>query len=261
MGDSARQPWSDVVPLDSVPVASPLAIGILTSQVYVPRVSSDFSIDRALAAMIDHTLLRPDALGSEIDKLCEEARRFGFRTVCVQPIFVARAARNLAGSVVGVTAVVAFPHGATPTVVKAFETERARAEGATEIDMVANLGWIRAGDDEAVTDEVSRIVTVAAGAAVKVILETTLFSAERNQAAARAAIAGHASFVKTSTGYGPAGATVEDVELLRRVVGDAAGVKASGGIKTRAQALALVAAGASRIGASASIALVALSQG
>ena len=187
------------------------------------------SIDRDLAAMIDHTLLRPDALGGEIDKLCEEAKTFGFRSVCVQPVFVLRAARNLAGSAVGVTAVVAFPHGATTTEVKVFEATRARAVGASEIDVVANLGWIRAGDDGAVTDEVARIVAAVAGAAVKVILETTLFSEERKAAAARAAIAGGASFVKTSTGYGPGGATIEDVALLRRVAGDRAGVKASGG--------------------------------
>jgi deoxyribose-phosphate aldolase len=209
-----------------------------------------------LAAMIDHTLLRPDALGDEIDRLCDEARSFAFRTVCVQPVFVARAARNLAGSAIGVTAVVAFPHGATTTAAKVFETGRARAAGATEIDVVANLGWIRAGDESAITDEIAQIVAAATGAPVKVILETALFSAEQKAAAARAAIAGAASFVKTSTGYGPGGATVEDVALLRRVVGNATGVKASGGIKTRAQALALVAAGANRIGASASATLV-----
>jgi deoxyribose-phosphate aldolase len=213
-------------------------------------------IDRALAALIDHTLLRPDAVPDEIDRLCEEARAFGFRTVCVQPIFVVRAARNLAGSGVGVTAVVAFPHGAATTETKLFEVVRASGDVATEIDVVANLGWIRARDDGAVIDEVARIVTLAAGAAVKVILETALFSDERKTAAARAVVAARAAFVKTSTGYGPGGATVADVALLRRVVGDAVGVKASGGIKTRAQALALVAAGANRLGASGSAALI-----
>ena len=199
-------------------------------------------------------------MAGEVDKLCDEARAFGFRTVCVQPVLVARAARALARSAVGVTAVVGFPHGANMTDTKVFEARRALDDGATEIDMVANLGWIREGADAAVTDEIARVVAIAASAraTVKVILETALFSDERKEAAARAAIAGGAAFVKTATGYGPGGATVADVLLLRRVVGDAAGVKASGGIKTRAQALALVAAGANRIGASGSVALVAI---
>ncbi|MES1172169.1 MAG: deoxyribose-phosphate aldolase [Bacteroidota bacterium] len=221
----------------------------------------DSSIDRALCALIDHTLLRPDAVGADIDRLCQEARAFGFRTVCVQPVFVARAACNLAGSPVGVSAVVAFPHGAATTAAKAFETRRALDDGATEIDVVANLGWIAAdtaADDGRLTDEVARIVDTAAGAPVKVILECALFSDARKEAAARAVVAARAASVKTSTGYGPGGATVHDVALLRRVVGADTGVKASGGIKTRALAQALVAAGASRIGASASIALVTL---
>ncbi len=221
---------------------------------YLARVS----VDPDLATLIDHTLLRPDAVAAEVDILCDEARAFGFRTVCVQPTFVARAARNLKRSAVGVTAVVGFPHGAITTDAKVFETSRAIGDGATEIDMVANLGWIRAENDAAVAEEVARVVTLAAtaGAIVKVILEAGLFSDERKEAAARAVLAGRAAFVKTSTGYGPTGATVHDVALLRRVVGDVAGVKASGGIKTRAQALALVAAGANRIGASGSVALI-----
>lgn len=230
------------------------------------------SVDHALAALIDHTLLRPDAVDAEIDQLCDEARAFGFRTVCVQPTFVRRAAARLAGSSVGVTAVVAFPHGAATTAVKVFETERAIADGATEIDMVANLGWIRSAATGATTDEVSRVVSAAAvgGALVKVILETALFSVALKETAGRAALGGGAAFLKTSTGYGPGGATPDDVALLRRVIagaapatvaaaaGAAAGVKASGGIKTRAQAQALLAAGATRLGASASVALVTL---
>jgi deoxyribose-phosphate aldolase len=228
------------------------------------------SVDRALAAMIDHTLLRADAVGAEVDQLCDEALTFGFRTVCVQPIFVARASRRLASmgtatsgpGAVGVTAVVGFPQGANTTEAKLFETGRALADGATEIDMVANLGWIRGGDDRAVSSEVARIVALAsaAGAIVKVILETALFSDERKEAAAHAAVTGGAAFVKTSTGFGPSGATIRDVALLRRVVGPSLGVKASGGVKTRAQALALVAAGANRLGASGSITLVTVEQ-
>lgn len=216
-------------------------------------------VDTALAALIDHTLLRPEAVGGEIDRLCDEARQFGFRTVCVQPCFVARAAQRLAGSFVGVATVVAFPHGATATAVKVFEARHAVADGATEVDMVANLGWIRAAEDGLLAEEVTAVVAACPGVAVKVILETALFAdPERKQAAARAVAAAGAAFVKTSTGYGPGGATVEDVALLRAAVGERAGVKASGGIRTRAQAQALVAAGATRIGASASMALVTL---
>jgi deoxyribose-phosphate aldolase len=237
-----------------VRVSARTALNFRLARHYDDRVS----VDRALAGMIDHTLLRPDALPAEIDSLCDEARIFGFRTVCVQPVFVARAVHNLAGTGVGVTAVVAFPHGATTTKAKFFEATRAIVDGATEIDVVANLGWIRAGDHGNLVQELAAVVAAAAGAPVKVILETTLFSDDQKTAAARAVVAARAAFVKTSTGYAPGGATVKDVMLLRRVVGDAAGVKASGGIKTRAQALALVAAGANRIGASASIALVTL---
>jgi len=216
------------------------------------------SVDAALARMIDHTLLRPDALAAEVRRLCEEARRFGFSTVCVQPAWVAEAARALGGTGVGVAAVVAFPHGASVTEVKVAEARRARADGATELDLVANLGFIRGGALTALTAEVAAVVAAAAGAPVKVILETALFSDdERKIAAARAAVAGGAAFVKTSTGFAAAGgASAADVALLRRAVGPDIGVKASGGVRTRAQALAMVAAGASRIGASASIDLV-----
>ena len=209
-----------------------------------------------LAAVFDHTLLRPDAVTGDVDRLCDEARRFGFHAVCVQPCWVARAARALAGSGVAVASVVAFPHGASTTAVKAAEAARAVADGATELDLVANLGWIRAGDDAAVRDEVAAVVAAAPRALVKVILETTLFSDDRKAAAARAACAGGAAFVKTSTGFGGGGATVEDVALLRRAVGPGPGIKASGGIRTRDQAVALLAAGATRLGASGSVALV-----
>lgn len=216
-------------------------------------------VDAALAALIDHTLLRPEALPAEVEHLCDEARTYGFRTVCVQPCFVSLAARRLAGSPVGVATVVAFPHGAAVTSAKVFETRQAVADGATEIDMVANLGWVRAGDGQALGGEVAAVVEAAAGIPVKVILETALFpDAARKTAMARAAAAAGAAFVKTSTGYGPGGATIEDVALLRAAVGGQVGVKASGGIKTRAQALAMVAAGATRIGASASPVLVTL---
>ena len=212
--------------------------------------------DRALCRLIDHTLLRPEALPDEIDRLCDDARAFGFRTVCVQPVFVARAARALAGTDVGVAAVVAFPHGATTTDEKVFEARQAIDAGATELDVVANLGWIRGGDLAALSAEIGALVAACGAAPLKVILETALFDDARKEAAARAVAAAGAAFVKTSTGFGPGGATVADVALLRRAVGAAVGVKASGGVKTRAFAQALVAAGANRLGASASIALV-----
>ena len=213
-------------------------------------------IDTKLAAVIDHSLLRPEAEGREVDRLCVEALRFGFATVCVQPIWVARAARTLEGSRVGVSAVVAFPHGASVTDIKVAEAARARDDGATELDVVANLAAIRAGDVAATRDEIAAIVTVARGAVVKVILETTFWSAERIGDAARAAVAGGAAFVKTSTGFNAGGATEDAVRALRAAVGPTVGVKASGGIRTRAQALALLAAGANRLGVSASVALV-----
>jgi deoxyribose-phosphate aldolase len=213
-------------------------------------------LDRKLAAVIDHTLLRPEADGREVDRLCIEALRFGFAAVCVQPIWVARAARTLSGSRVGVASVVAFPHGASHTATKVVEASRARDEGATEIDVVANLAAIRAGDDRALTDEVAAVVAAARGALVKVILETTFWSPERMTAAARAAVAGGAGYVKTSTGFTGGGAAEDAVRTLRAAVGPQIGVKASGGIRTRAQALAMLAAGASRVGASSSVSIV-----
>jgi deoxyribose-phosphate aldolase len=213
-------------------------------------------LDRKLASVIDHTLLRPEADGREVDRLCVEALRFGFAAVCVQPIWVARAARTLAGSRVAVASVVSFPHGASHTAIKVAEAARARDDGATELDVVANLAAIRAGDDKAVTAEVAAVVAAARGAPVKVILETTFWSPERITAAARAAVAGGAAFVKTSTGFLAGGATEDAVRTLRAAVGPSIGVKASGGIRTRAQALAMLAAGASRVGASSSVAIV-----
>lgn len=214
---------------------------------------SDF--DRRLAAVIDHTLLRPDAAAREIDLLCEEALRFGFASVCVQPCWVARAARAVDGKV-AVASVVSFPHGASVAAVKAAEAARARDDGATELDVVASLAAIRAGDDARVREEIASISEVARGAALKVILESALWPPERLAAAARAAVAGGATMVKTSTGFNGAGASEDAVRTLRAAVGPDVGVKASGGVRTRAQALALLAAGASRLGASASVAIV-----
>ena len=220
--------------------------------------------DRELASIIDHTCLRPDASPDEIDRLCDEALAFGFRTVCVQPCFVARAAARLAGSSVGIASVIAFPHGAAATDTKVFEVGRALADGATELDVVANLGWIRAGGSAGarLTAETDAVVKAAgAGVAVKVILETALFSEAQNEAAARAVMAAAPAFLKTSTGFGPGGATAADVALMRRVVGPDMGVKAAGGVKDLKSAQAMLDAGADRIGASVGVKIVQESRG
>lgn len=223
-----------------------------------PRRGENGSIapDPALARVIDHTLLHPQATATEVERLCEEAMLFGFFAVCIQPCHVAHAVRRLAGSAVKVATVAAFPHGAAVPATKAFEAARARDDGAAEIDVVANLAWIRGGDTAAIRDELAAVVEAARPASIKVILETVHFSDGELTAAAGAALAAGVHLLKTSTGFGPGGATVEHVRLLRQVAGDVAGVKAAGGIRTRAQAEAMLAAGATRLGCSASVAIV-----
>jgi deoxyribose-phosphate aldolase len=213
----------------------------------------------SIAAIIDHTLLRPDATSADIDRLCAEALEFRFAAVCVNPYWVARAASPLSGqATVKLACVVGFPLGATPADVKAFEAGRAVADGATEIDMVINLGALKSGDTEAVRSDIGQVVRVcsAHGAAVKVILETALLTELEKEEACGAALQAGAAFVKTSTGFGPRGATVEDVRLLRRLVGNTAGVKASGGIRDLRTLVALIEAGADRIGTSAGVRIV-----
>lgn len=211
--------------------------------------------DRRLAGMIDHTLLKPDATPDQIAQLCFEARKHGFASVCVNPAHAKLAAELLKGSAVKVCTVVGFPLGATPPEVKAFEAQKAMDEGATEIDMVINIGAIKARDYETAARDVRAVVRVcrASNALLKVIIEAALLSDEEKVAACLIAKATGADFVKTSTGFGPGGATVADVALMRRVVGPAMGVKAAGGIKSLADAESMVAAGATRIGASAGV--------
>jgi deoxyribose-phosphate aldolase len=210
-----------------------------------------------LAGMIDHTMLNPDATGREILKLCEEAMEHGFATVCVNGAWVALAAGAVAGTGVGVAAVAAFPLGAGTSLAKAFEAEDAARNGATEVDMVINLGALKAGDDHTVEADIRGVVDAVKGRArVKAIIEAALLTdTEKVRACERAQAAG-AAFVKTSTGFGPGGATVEDVALMRRTVGRDMGVKAAGGIRTREQALEMIRAGANRLGTSASIRIV-----
>jgi len=202
--------------------------------------------------------LKPEATLADIRKLCAEARQYGFASVCVNPFWVPAAATELAGSSVKVCTVVGFPLGASATEVKSFETGVAMAEGALEIDMVINIGALRGGDHDAVREDIVAVVDTAhlGGAIVKVILETALLTKEQKVNACLLARIAGADFVKTSTGFGGGGATVEDVALLREVVGADMGVKASGGVRTLDDLKKMVAAGASRVGASASVQII-----
>jgi len=211
-----------------------------------------------LAPRIDHTLLRPDATAEDLELLLDEAERLGFATVCVSGRHVLRAARRLAGTRVGVSAVVGFPSGAQASRVKAVEAALAVDHGAAELDVVADLGALRSGDHPALERELRAVLAAARGRPVKVILETALFPDRPDllRGAVDAARRAGARFVKTSTGFGPGGATVEAVALLREAAGPALGVKAAGGIRTAAQADRMLAAGADRLGTSHGVAIV-----
>lgn len=211
-----------------------------------------------IASYIDHTLLRPGATGSEIDRLCEEARRYNFAAVCVNPVWVRRARENLRGSNVGIASVVGFPLGANASEIKVMEARRALREGAREIDMVINVGLLKEGDYEAVRKDIARVADACreVGAVCKVIIEAGLLTDEEKVVACQMAKDARADYVKTSTGFGAGGATVYDVALMRETVGPSMGVKASGGIKTADDAEQMIAAGATRIGASAGITIV-----
>jgi deoxyribose-phosphate aldolase len=214
--------------------------------------------DANIAALIDHTLLKPDASREEIRTLCEEAVKFGFASVCVNPWNVAQAAEFVRGSRVKVCSVIGFPLGATLTQVKIYEAEQAIKLGALEVDMVQNVGALKSGMDDVVEEDIRGVVRVAhgAGAICKVILETALLTNEEKVRASLAAKRAGADFVKTSTGFAASGATVEDVALMRRAVGAQMGIKASGGIRTLADLRKMVGAGATRIGASAGVKIV-----
>lgn len=212
----------------------------------------------SVAALIDHTLLRPDASAKDIEQLCQEAREYRFATVCVNPTWVGTCASLLRGSPVGVCSVVGFPLGATTPDVKQFETRRAIFDGACEIDMVINVGALKSGDVRLVERDIEAVTVVCrdAGATSKVIIEAALLTdAEKATACTLAKVAG-ADYVKTSTGFGPGGATVADVALMRRIVGAEMGVKAAGGVRDLAGLEAMVAAGATRVGASAGVRIV-----
>jgi len=217
----------------------------------------------SLAGLIDHTLLKPDATPAMVTKLCEEALQYHFISVCVNPTHVPLCARLLKGSAVKVCAVIGFPLGANTTAVKVFEAEDAIHNGAVEVDMVINIGALKAGDESVVSEDIHAVVTVAhaAGALVKVIIETVFLTDDEKVLACRLAKAAGADFVKTSTGFSGGGANVHDIALMRNTVGSDMGVKASGGVHTLEEARALVAAGASRIGASAGVKIVQAERG
>ncbi|HSJ84911.1 MAG TPA: deoxyribose-phosphate aldolase [Acidimicrobiia bacterium] len=211
-----------------------------------------------MARYIDHTLLKPEATASDIDRLCREAEQYHFASVCINPTWVKRAAENLRGTPVAVCSVIGFPLGATTPEVKAMEARRALRDGAREVDMVLNIGALKSGDHDLVLKDIEKVVDSAheVGALCKVILETALLSDEEKVIASALAKRAKADFVKTSTGFGPGGATVYDVALMRETVGPEMGVKASGGVRTTGDAEDMIAAGATRIGASAGIEIV-----
>jgi deoxyribose-phosphate aldolase len=217
----------------------------------------------AVAAMIDHTLLKPDATRAEIEKLCREAAEFHFATVCINPTWVKVAAQLLRGSGVGVCTVVGFPLGATTADVKHYETRRVIFDGAAEVDMVINIGALKSGDLQTVERDIAAVVGPCREANVisKVIIEAALLNDDEKIAACTLSKAAGADFVKTSTGFASGGATAHDVALMRRIVGADMGVKAAGGVRDYEGLKAMVAAGASRVGASAGVKIVQESTG
>ena len=218
---------------------------------------SNLSLTREeLASYIDHTLLKPEASREQIRAVCEEAKQYHFASVCVNPCWVPLIAEELKGSGVSVCCVIGFPLGASLSSVKAFEAREAVAAGAQEIDMVINIGAVKSGDWELVREDIAAVNAAKGTAKLKVIIETCLLTDEEKVRVCQIAKEVGADFVKTSTGFSTGGATVHDVELMRKTVGPEMGVKASGGVRTLADALAMIEAGASRLGASAGVKII-----
>lgn len=209
-----------------------------------------------LAKMIDHSLLRPNASREELKKLCEESMEYGFKAVCVNPTHVADASRLLKGHDVLVCSVIGFPFGTHPPKVKAAEVQEVIQMGAREMDMVIQVGALKDQKDHEVLEDIRAVVKAAAGFPVKVILEACYLNDEEKIRGCKLSVEAGASFVKTSTGFATAGATVEDVRLLRKTVGENIGVKAAGGIRTLSDALKMIEAGANRLGTSGSVAII-----
>lgn len=215
-------------------------------------------MENNIAKMIDHTLLKADTTKAQIVKLCEEAKQYGFASVCVNPTWVATAAELLKDTDVKVCTVIGFPLGANTPETKAFETKNAIENGATEVDMVINIGALKDGNDDLVERDIRAVVEAAKGKAlVKVIIETCLLTEEEKVRACQLAVKAGSDYVKTSTGFSTGGATTEDVALMRKTVGPNIGVKASGGVRDIKSAMAMVEAGATRIGTSSGAAIVA----
>jgi len=210
----------------------------------------------AIAAFIDHTLLKPTATPEQIEKLCAEAEQFQFAAVCVNPVYVPLAVNKLKHTAIPVASVIGFPLGANATMLKAAEARQALADGASEFDMVINLGYLKAGANQLIIQDIAAVVHAVGDKVVKVIIETCLLTEEEKKRACELARQAGAQFVKTSTGFSTGGATAEDVRLMRQVVGETMGVKAAGGIRTLADALSMLNAGANRLGTSAGVQIV-----
>lgn len=238
-----RRPWS----VRATEIAGATRVGAALGVGAVPG---------DLAKLIDHTLLKPEATRDEVVKLCAEAKQHRFASVCVNTTWVPLCKALLAGTDVMVCAVVGFPLGAMVPTAKAYEAREAVRQGAKEIDMVINIGALKSRDYETVFEDICRVVKSAAPAGVKVILETSALDTEQKIIGCALSKLAGAAFVKTSTGFGKGGATVEDIELMRRIVGSEIGVKASGGVRTAEDAIRMAQAGANRLGASASVAIV-----
>jgi deoxyribose-phosphate aldolase len=213
-------------------------------------------MSKEIAKMIDHTLLKADAKKEEIEKLCEEAKAHHFASVCVNPTWVSLSSSLLEGTDVKVCTVIGFPLGANTPEVKAFEAQNAISNGATEVDMVINIGALKDGNDQEVKRDIQAVVEASKGVLVKVIIETCLLTEDEKIRACKLAVEAGADYVQTSTGFSTGGATVEDVALMRKTVGPDVGVKASGGVRNAEGAKAVIEAGATRIGASSGIAIV-----
>ena len=211
-----------------------------------------------LARYIDHTLLKPAASNAQIEQLCQEALQYNFAAVCINPCHISRAAKILAGSSVKVCTVIGFPLGANITAVKRYEAQEALKDGALELDMVMNIGALKSGETALVQQDIATVTEAAhqGGGICKVIIETVLLTDKEKIQACQLALQAGADFVKTSTGFSGGGATIDDVALMRKTVGPNLGVKAAGGIKTLQDALAMITAGATRIGASAGVTII-----
>lgn len=211
---------------------------------------------RNYAGMIDHTLLKAESTKDQVEKICAEAKEYGFASVCVNPTWVKFSAEQLAGTDVKVCTVIGFPLGATTSAVKAFETKDAIANGAGEIDMVINIGALKDGNYDLVRDDIKAVVDTANGTLVKVIIETCLLTDEEKVKACELSVEAGADFVKTSTGFSTGGATAEDIALMRKTVGPDLGVKASGGVRSLEDMQLMIENGATRIGASSGVAIM-----